>query len=155
MINMTGQHRLEEHVKKTLYENNVLQKETMNGLMQGADGGCSFEEGYIVFEFPVLQWQANRVGRMHGGAICTAFDLTIAALARFYARENFAPTISLNVNYVRPIEVGDILVVRAKAVQAGRRISQLTGEATAKSTGKIVATATSVYMNVDTTREQR
>ena len=155
MENINNQQRLEEHVKKTLYENNVQQAETMNGLMKAADGGCSFEEGTITFEFPVQAWQANRVGKMHGGAICTAFDLTIAALARFYARENFAPTISLNVNYTRPIEVGDTLVVRSKAIHPGRRVSQLTGEAFAKSTGKLVATATSVYMNVDTTKERR
>ena len=150
---LTGQQRLEEHVKKTLHSNNVDQAETMNGLMKGQDGGCSFADKTIIFEFPVQKWQANRVGKMHGGAICTAFDLTIAALARFYAGENFAPTISLNVNYTRPIAIGDTLVVKAKAISTGRRITQLTGEATAKSTGKLVAAATTVYMNVDTSKE--
>ncbi|MDD4200456.1 MAG: PaaI family thioesterase [Eubacteriales bacterium] len=153
--NITGQQRLEEHVKKTLYENNVVQKATINGLMEGREGGCSFDERTITFQFPVLEWQANRVGKMHGGAICTAFDLTIAALARFFAGENFAPTISLNVNYMRPIDVGDVLMVRAKAVQNGRRITQLTGEAFAGSTGKMVAIATSTYMNVDTVEEHK
>lgn len=148
------QKALEEHVKKTIYENNVVQKETMNGMMKCADGGCSFEDGSLTFEFPVQQWQANRVGKMHGGAICTAFDLTIAALARFYAGENFAPTISLDVKYVRPAEVGDTLIVTAKATSTGRRITQLTGEATRKSDGKLVATAASVFMNVDTVKER-
>ncbi|MCQ2546768.1 MAG: PaaI family thioesterase [Clostridia bacterium] len=148
------QKALEEHVKKTLYENNVVQKDTMNGLMKCADGGCSFEKGTLTFEFPVQEWQANRVGKMHGGAICTAFDLTIAALARFYARENFAPTISLDVKFVRPAEVGDTLTVTAKATSTGRRITQLTGEAVRKSDGKLVATAASVYMNADTTKER-
>ncbi|MDO4175951.1 MAG: PaaI family thioesterase [Bacillota bacterium] len=148
------QKALEEHVKKTLYENNVLQKDTMNGLMKGADGGCSFEDKTLTFEFPVQDWQANRVGKLHGGAICTAFDLTIAALARFYAGENFAPTISLDVKYVRPAEVGDTLIVTAKATSTGRRITQLTGEAVRKSDGKLVATAASVYMNVDTVKER-
>ena len=92
---------------------------------------------------------------MHGGAICTAFDLTIAALARFYARENFAPTINLDVNYIRPVPMGEILVVTAKATSTGRRITQLTGEARIKSTGKLAATATSIYMNVDTDKEKQ
>lgn len=150
-----GQRALEKHVEKTLKENNVEQENTMNGMMKSAFGGCSFEDKTITFEFPVQRWQANRVGNMHGGVICTAFDLTIAALARFYARENFAPTVSLDVKYIRPVKIGDTLVVTAKATSTGRRISQLTGEAFCKSTGKLAATAASVYLNVDTDKEKR
>ena len=98
-------------------------------------------------------WQVNRVGNLHGGIICTAFDITTAALARFYARENYALTVSLEVKYIRPVVVGDTLVVTAKATMAGRRITQLTGEAHSKNTGKLVATSASVYMNIDTTKE--
>lgn len=147
--------KLQAHIEKTMYENNVLQKDTMNGLMKGSPAGCSYKDKTLTFEFPVQKWQANRVGNMHGGMICTAFDLTIAALARFYAKENFAPTISLDVKYVRPVSVGDTLVVCAKATATGRRITQLTGEAYSKSTGKLVATAASVYMNVDTDKERK
>lgn len=152
---LTGQAALEAHVRKTLEENNVNQAETMNGMMKSAWGGCSYEEGTITFEFPVQEWQANRVGNMHGGVICTAFDLTIAALARFYARENFAPTVSLDVKYIRPVKVGDTLVVTAEITSAGRRISQLTGRAFSKSTGKLAATAASLYLNADTSKEKK
>ena len=151
---MTGQERMEEHVRRTLHENNVVQQETLNGMMKCEDGGCSFEDGTLTFVFPVQPWQANRVGGLHGGVICTAFDITIAALARFYAGKNFAPTVSLDVKYVRPVQVGDRLVVTAKATATGRRIIQLTGEAYSQETGKLSATAASVYMNVDTDRER-
>ena len=86
--------------------------------------------------------------------ICTAFDLTIAALARFYAGENFAPTVSLDVKYIRPVKVGDTLTVTARATATGKRITQLTGEAYIKETGRLAATAASVYMNVDTVKER-
>ena len=150
----SGQQRLEAHAEKTLYENNVIQKDTLNGMMKSSKGECSFEDKTLTFEFPVQKWQANRVGNMHGGMICTAFDLTSAALARFYAGENFAPTISLDVKYVRPVQVGDIMTVTARATATGKRITQLTGEAYSKSSGKLVATAASVYMNVDTVKER-
>ena len=152
---LTGQEALEQHCRVTLHQNNVEQKDTMNGLMRSEWGGCSFEDKTLTFEFPVQQWQANRVGNMHGGAICTAFDLTIAALARFYARENFAPTINLDVNYIRPVAMGETLAVTAKATSTGRRITQLTAEARIKSSGKLAATATSIYMNVDTQKEKQ
>ena len=149
-----GQKMLEEHVAKTLRENNIEQRDTLNGMMKSSEGRCSFEDKTLTFYFPVQPWQANRVGNLHGGMICTAFDLTIAALARFYAGENFAPTVSLDVKYIRPVKVGDTLTVTARATATGKRITQLTGEAYIKETGRLAATAASVYMNVDTVKER-
>ena len=149
-----GQKMLEEHVAKTLLENNIEQRDTLNGMMKSSEGRCSFEDKTLTFEFPVQPWQANIVGNLHGGMICTAFDLTIAALARFYAGENFAPTVSLDVKYIRPVKVGDTLTVTARATATGKRITQLTGEAYIKETGRLAATAASVYMNVDTVKER-
>lgn len=149
-----GQRKLEEHVEKTLRENNIVQCDTVNGMMKSEKVDCSFKEGTITFAFPVQPWQANRVGDMHGGLICTAFDITIAALARFYAGENFAPTVSLDVKYIRPVKIGDTLLVTARAAAAGRRIIQLTCEAYSKTTGKLTATGASIYMNADTSKER-
>ena len=152
---MSGQKRLEEHVEKTLKENNVDQKDSINGMMRPQKVSCSFAEKTLTFAFPLQPWQVNRVGNLHGGIICTAFDLTVAALARFYAGENFAPTISLDVKYVRPVSVDDTLIVKAAATAAGRRITQLVCEAYSQKTGKLAATGASVYMNVDTEKERQ
>ena len=56
--------------------------------------------------------------------------------------------------YVRPVKVGDVMVIKATATATGRRITQLTGEAYSKDSGKLVATEASVYMNVDTVKER-
>lgn len=154
-MGLVGQKKLEKHVQKTLHENNVDQKDTLNGMMKSMDAGCSYEDKTLSFEFPVQPWQANRVGNMHGGMICTAFDLTIAALARFYAGENFAPTVSLDVKYIRPVKIGDSMIVKARATATGKRITQLTAEAYSRESGKLLATAASVYMNVDTVKERK
>lgn len=150
-----GQTRLEQHMAKTIYENNVNQKDLINGMMQARAAGCSYEEGTLSFAFTVQKWQTNRVGSLHGGIIATAFDLTVAALARFYAGENFAPTVSLDIKYVRPAREGDNIIVTARRVSAGRRISQLVCEAVDEATGKVIATGASVYLNIDTDREHR
>lgn len=152
---MDRQMQMEEYLEKTMYENNVKQEQTVNGMMKSVKIGCSGEEQSITLGFPVQEWQANRAGMMHGGIICTAFDITAAAIARFCAGENYAPTISLDVKYIRPAQVGDMLLVTAKATAAGRRITQIVCEAESKNTGKLVATAATVYMNVDTTKENR
>lgn len=150
---MDGQQKMEEYLNKTMYENNVLQEHTVNGMMQSEKVGCSYEDKSITLGFPVLEWQANRGGMMHGGVICTAFDMTAAAVARFCAGENYAPTISLDVKYIRPVQLGDKMIVTAKATAAGKRITQIICEAKSSRTGKLVATAATVYMNADTTKE--
>ena len=150
-----GQMLMEDHVEKTMYQNNIEQEEQINGMMKCSAGGCSFDDQSIVFEFPIEKWQTNRVGQLHGGIICTAFDLSIAALARFFIGENFAPTVSLNVNYIRPAREGATLVVTARVTSIGRRLTHLTGEAHSKKTGKVIASASSVYINVDTEKEHQ
>ena len=155
MTSEEGQQLMQAHVEKTMYENNIDQQENINGMMECSAGGCSFDDNTLFFEFPVFEWQTNRVGQLHGGIICTAFDLTLAALARFYAGENFAPTVNLDVNYVRPAEAGDTLIVTAKATAIGKRLTHLTAEAHTKKTGKLIATAVSIYMNIDTDKEHK
>lgn len=150
-----GQSLMEAHAEKTVYENNVEQAELLNGMMQCSSFCCSFDEQSLTFEFPIQKWMENRVGQLHGGIICTAFDLTLAALARFFAGENFAPTMNLDVNYVRPAYSGDTLIVTAKAVSVGRRITHLTADAIGKKNGKLIANATSIYMNIDTDKEHK
>ena len=143
---------METFLAKTMDENNVGQAKTLNGMMKSENAGCSFKDKTISLAFPVQEWQANRAGMIHGGIICTAFDMTIAATARFYAGKNFAPTVSLDVKYIRPVEIGDTIIVTAKATATGKRITQLTGTAYSKKTGKQVATAASIYLNIDTSK---
>ena len=150
-----GQKLMEKHMEETMYQNNIEQEDRINGMMMCSAGTCSFEEQALTFEYPVKNWMVNRVGQLHGGIICTAFDQVIAAVARFYAGENFAPTVSLNVNYVRPMMEGDTLVVTAKATSIGKRLTHLAGDAYSKKTGKLIATATAVHMNIDTDKEHK
>lgn len=152
---LTGQQRLEAHARKTLYENNVEQKETVNGMMRSRWAGCSYADKTLSFAFPVQPWQVNRVGNLHGGVMCVAYDITISALARFYAGENFSPTISLDIKYVRPVMVGDVLIVTAKATSTGKRITQITCEAYIGGSGKLASTGAAVHMNVDTVKERK
>lgn len=152
---MTGQERMEQYLDKTMEENNVDQKDIICGLMKSIKGGCSYENKSITLGFPVQEWQANRAGLMHGGMICTAFDMTAAALARFFAKEFYVPTISLDVKYIRPVQIGDTLDVTVTATAAGKRITQIQAEAISRNTGKLAATAASVYMNVDIVKERQ
>lgn len=144
------QKALEEHMAITMKENNVQQAHTVNGMMKSEYISCSYEDKTITLRFQVQPWQANRVGGFHGGVVSIMFDLSIAALARFFAGTSFAPTVSLDVKYIRPISMGDHILVIVKATATGKRLSQFTAEAVHEETGKLMATAASVYLNVNT-----
>ncbi len=152
---MTGQERMDAYLDKTMIENNVNQKDQICGMVKSVRIGCSFEDKSVSLGFPVEPWMANRAGLMHGGIICTAIDMTAATLARFFAGENYCPTVSLDVKYIRPVEVGDMMVVTVKGTAIGRRISQIQAEAVSRKSGKLVATGASVFMNVDIVKERQ
>ena len=123
---------------------------SVNGMMQPELIGCNFEEKTLTIAFPVLEWEKNRVGYMHGGIIAAAFDIATGLLARYFAGENFAPTIQLETVFIRPIAMGDIFEVKVKTNLAGRKLTHLYCEGFLKSTGKLAATATASYLNEDT-----
>ncbi|MCR5481789.1 MAG: PaaI family thioesterase [Clostridia bacterium] len=148
-----GQKRMEEHMEVTMRELNVDQKNIINGMMQCEYVSCNYEEMSTVMRFPVLPWQVNRVGVLHGGMYCTAFDLAMAVIARFAAQSNFTPTVGIEVKFIRPAKEGQHLLVKTRATACGRRISQFFCEAVIEETGKLAATATSVYMNAGSDRQ--
>ena len=133
---------------------NVRQKDVVNGMLQGKLVDCDPEKDLLIMEFPVLPWEGNRVGVMHGGAITAVFDLAMGNMARYYAQANWAPTIGIEVKFIRPINVGDTLEISVHATATGKRITQLYAEAKSKESGKLTSTATAVYMNVDTMKER-
>ncbi|MFV0516625.1 MAG: PaaI family thioesterase [Aminipila sp.] len=152
---MSRQLEMEEYQKNSVEETYTQQANILNGMMKVEAIECSYKDLSMTFRFPVLEWQKNRVGLMHGGAICTAFDFSMAALARFCSITNWAPTVSLDVKYIRPIEVGDNLILKTEATATGKRIIQLTAKAFSENNGKLVATAASVYSSVDTNKDKK
>lgn len=152
---MGKQFDMEQYVEKTMIENNEAQKDSINGMMMGDAYECSYEEKFMTFAFPIQDWQSNRVGVMQGGLVGVAFDITVSALARFFAKTQYIPTVSLEIKYLKPIMLGDTILVKAKAVSLGRRISHFSLEGISKNSGKTLVTGTAVYLNVDNQGESK
>ena len=144
-----GQDRMEAYMRRLEQETNVAQAGNINGMMKMKVEACSYADGFMRLAFPVQLWQANRAGMLHGGIFCTAMDITMGAAARFYAGESYAPTLELDIRYLRPVRLGDELVVTAYVQAAGRTITHLRAEAASRRTGKLTATATAIFMAQD------
>lgn len=148
--NTAEQVAMEQTLRKQIDEIYQKQANMVNGLMEPKFRNCSYEEKSLTLSFPVLEWERNRAGAMHGGMIGAAFDIVMGYLTRCLAEQNFAPTISLETVYLRPVPVGDTLVICARANLAGRKLTHLYGEGYLESSGKLAATATASYFNEDT-----
>ena len=151
-FNALNQKSMEAALKAQVSEVYVKQEFIVNGMMKPEFVDCSFEEKTLTLSFPVLEWEKNRVGSMHGGIVGAAFDIAMGFLTRFLIGESFAPTINLETVFIRPIPIGDILVIHVKTNLSGRKLTHLYGEAFIKSSGKLAATATSSYLNENTSR---
>lgn len=123
-----------------------MEAERINKLMDYAFESCNAEERSLTFSFPVEWWMLNPIDTMHGGLICTAFDIVLGTLTAVLSDGARAcPTAQLNVTFLRPVTLDDRLIVTAKASHMGRTLGNLTGEARSQKTGKLCATASAVF----------
>lgn len=143
------QQTMDQEMRAAVEEVYEKQAGRVNDLMRPKFVGCSDEDRTVTIAFPVLEWELNRVGFMHGGIIGAAFDCTLGILTRYYSRLNFSPTIGLETTFIKPIPSEDEFLITGRIVSAGRTITHLYAEAYLKSTGVLMATATASYLNFD------
>jgi len=93
----------------------------------------------LTVSFPVLEESLNPLHTMQGGFLVAAFDNVFGPLSYLAARVPCA-TLSLTTHFMRPVELGDHLIVRANVIARGVQVLQMTGEAF-NSKNKLVATA--------------
>ena len=66
--------------------------------------------------------------RVHGGVISAFFDFAFgAAVFSTLNPTDFCSTVELKVNYLRPVNLGDVLIAKASAVFRGKRLCVLQG----------------------------
>ncbi|MGN0712675.1 MAG: PaaI family thioesterase, partial [Anaerovoracaceae bacterium] len=91
-------------------------------------------------------WEANRVGGLHGGIMASMLDHACGLTATAWLG-HWAPTMSINIDYIRPAEIGDHLLAAATVVSLGRRLIRMRGELRSEETGKVVAACSATFFN--------
>ena len=92
-------------------------------------------------------WMRNSAGTLHGGMCATLVDQAMGCAA-YCAKpgEGTAPTVDLNVNYLRPLIPGEEVLLRVRIVSAGRSLLHLSAEASLASAPEhICLTSTGTY----------
>ncbi|HKP58316.1 MAG TPA: PaaI family thioesterase [Polyangiales bacterium] len=102
---------------------------------------CDPEQATIRVRFRARPEFANPIGNVQGGFLSAMLDETLGpALVATLPPGQFAPTIELKVNFVRPASVGASLIGSGRVVARTRSIAFLAGELHDEA-GKLIATA--------------
>jgi len=87
-------------------------------------------QGSVTVEFKAIEAFTNPVGNIQGGFLAAMLDDTMGpALVCTLDPDEFAPTLELKVNFIRPAKVG-LLIGRGRVVSKGSSICVLEGELT-------------------------
>lgn len=108
--------------------------------------GSNPEEGMLILKCNTGQWAANPMGILHGGITATMFDTGCGLMVRVISGVTMITTVSLNVNYLKPVQIGPDIYLKMKLVSEGRTICTVTGEMYSGDGKLLVATATITYM---------
>jgi uncharacterized protein (TIGR00369 family) len=118
---------------------------TLNGRMKAEWLSCDDEKQELVLRFPLLDWEVNGLGTLHGGITSAMMDLTMSMAVYLYSRETIPPTISMTVNYLRPVPMDGFVEIHARVTSCGRRNATAYCEAVIPGSGKTAATAIGTY----------
>lgn len=108
----------------------------------------SFDEKRLetLFSFETTNWMGNPIKWLHGGIISTIFDNAMGSLATVISEGNFTPTVTLQVNYLRPVPLEGNVYVLARVTKPGRSLIYTCAELYAEiDSDTPLATATAVY----------
>lgn len=107
---------------------------------------CDGSERSACFRFYTFDWMANPNGVLHGGMAASMLDSAMGILCLSCYEGNFTSTISMTVNYARPIPLDTDVLIRAKAAYTGGTSAQMTAEMyLPHQPDTLLATATGVY----------
>lgn len=105
----------------------------------------------IVARLTVTPAMCNPGGTLHGGAICTLFDVcTTVALAMARKWEIPGVTRTLSTTCLVPVSPGEEILVEGEVAQVGKKLAHIIGKMTLVRNGKLVATGVHDKVNVET-----
>ena len=84
--------------------------------------------------------------RVHGGVVSAFFDFACgAAVFSSLESRDFCSTVELKINYLRPIDLGDVVTAKTEIVFRGKRLCVLHGLAYRNGEKEPVAMATATF----------
>ena len=102
----------------------------------------AYGEGCCRVIFPVAEHALNPVGKLHGGVLATALDVSMGQLIHHVTGQG-GSTVELKIQYLRPADKGRI-TCEARFLKQGRSLGFMESRATDEE-GRLVAIATATW----------
>lgn len=103
-------------------------------------------DGSLLFACHTDPSMYNPLGIVHGGITASLLDTCMGVTCSAQCGRAATPTVTMTVNYVRPVPLDAELRVRTRTVRIGRTTGQLSAEVfPAGRPDEVFATATGVY----------
>jgi uncharacterized protein (TIGR00369 family) len=119
--------------------------DTLNGRMKAEFYSCDDQNQELTLRFPLEPWQVNGLGTLHGGMASAMMDLAMSMAVYCFSRQTIPPTISMTVNYLRPIPMEGGVLIRARVTSVGKRNATAYCETIIPDSGKTACTAIGTY----------
>lgn len=132
-------------LKEEMQVINVKMAATLNGRLKPELESYHDEAQEIVLKFPLQSWQINGLGTLHGGMMYTMMDLAMCMAVFCYSRQSIPPTVSMSVNYIRPLPMSGHVLIKARVTSIGRRNATAYCEAIIPETGKVASISIGTY----------
>lgn len=114
----------------------------LNGVLESVEVGC------LKAIYTVRPEMANPAGILHGGMASTILDDIMGLTVYSLERDSFFATVTLNVDFLGNVRVGEKVIATAEVVKSGRSVvfmqsslHDTQGKLLVKSTSNLVAAA--------------
>lgn len=143
---MSEKEHIEAAFQNFMEDNRTRLKDTVNGMMQAQYVDADPSARSVTLRFPVLAWEGNRAGMLHGGIMASMLD-HVSNLTVSYYLGHWAPTLSMNLDYIHPAALNDQLLATASVISQGKKIIRVSGKLVNEKNGKLIATCTATFFN--------
>lgn len=107
---------------------------------------CKAEEGCVIYAFETASTMENPWGVTHGGVLAMALDWAMGITARCALDVNDAPTVTMQVDYLKPVPLNTTLYIEVTVDHAGRNLSHLCAKGYLELGGDVHVSASGHYV---------
>jgi len=107
----------------------------------------------VLFRLQVHHGHSNGIGQMQGGCVSTLFDYVTSVSLGLVNEPGFwfffGVTRTLTVTLLRPVPVGEVILIEGEIINAGRNLALLRGEMRREADGTLLAICEHDKVNSD------
>lgn len=107
----------------------------------------------VVFKYTIQQNNCNRMGNAHGGFVASLFDWVTSMPLALVNKPGFwfwlGVSRTLNVTYLKPIPLGEEILVEAEILSIGRKLTTIRGTMRRASDGTLLTVCEHGKVNTD------